>query len=522
MYFQQPFPTSSPYMSTQNPQKNIMGQMPLIYILLIILIPGKGKRLEVILSSLPSMVISLFSGRLLTAMIPLIMKNEGQGLIKKGWIITIVSFIAALVISFVLIYALPFLSKISTKIYLIVAAFLGAVSLIGGITALKTGFLFKILPKFLVERFSQIGSITGITSGRNNFYRDGLNILKEHWLLGAGGNAWNSMYRQYQSYFYGSSEAHSLPLQMWLETGLLGILVLILLVVSLFILYFKNRKSESGIIITLVLMPILMLLAHSTLDFNFSYFSLPLMGFALMGCANGIKVKKDMEISIKPWVGMLLGLVIVIFPVSWQIGRSYAVKATKLVNHENVTPQDVLDSINIMEKAIAFNGWNVNYMIREGEPVDSDLLYDLSELYNEFYKILEKNDSNQILILETKQAALVKRAYKLEPYNPFIAMNRAQSMFHSGNIEEGLLAVEKALKLNPMYSPRYQEVAQAYLAVVQFYMEQGDEESAKPYLERIIKLEKDLKDTNSKALVNIEMTEKTKEYIEEAKQLLNS
>ena len=43
-------------------------------------------------------------------------------------------------------------------------------------------------------------------------------------------------------------EAHSFPLQLWLETGLIGILTFILLIAALIILYFKNRKSEKGLL----------------------------------------------------------------------------------------------------------------------------------------------------------------------------------------------------------------------------------------------------------------------------------
>ncbi|NLM13143.1 MAG: hypothetical protein GX209_05315, partial [Epulopiscium sp.] len=323
-----------------------------------------------------------------------------------------------------------------------------------------------------------------------------------------------------QSYFYGSSEAHSLPLQFWLETGLIGIIVFVFFIVALFVLYFKNRKSENGVELTVLLIPVLMLLSHSIVDFNFSYVSLPLMSFALIGCMGGLKKKEDLSFSVTAWMPLVLGVVFIIFPISWQIGRNYAVKATAIMKQENLKANDVLDAVEYMEKAVDFNGWNADYMVREGYPQDGDLLYDLNTLYQQLYSLVEQNDPEQIGIVVQKQAAIYQKAYKLEPYNPYIAMQFAQIVLQNGNIEEGLAVVEKAWTLNPMFEGRYQELAQAYLAVGEFYINQGNKEAAKPYLERVLQVEKDLEETNKIALEKVEMTEKTKEYIEKAKGML--
>lgn len=494
--------------------------VPVIYLLFILLIPTKEKRLEVILSSIAPIIISLLSGKMLTEMVHPILKGEGAGLIQKGWIITVIAFVAAYILSFVLLKALAVLSKVSTKVYQIGIAAMGVIGVVGGVVLFTSGLYQKILPEFLVQRFTQIGSLADITSGRNNFYRDGLRMLKDKWLLGGGGNAWSAMYRKYQSYFYGSSEAHSLPLQFWLETGLVGIIVFVFFILALFILYLKNRKSENGIELTVLLIPVLMLLSHSIVDFNFSYVSLPIMSFALLGCMAGLKEREDLSFSITAWMPLVLGIVLIIFPISWQIGRNYAVKATAIMKQEDKKADDLLDAIDYMEKAVDFNGWNTDYMVREGDPQDGDLLYDLNTLYKHLYDLVEQNDPENIGLVVQKQAALYQKAYKLEPYNPFIAMQYAQLVLQNGNIEEGLAVVEKAWTLNPMFEGRYQEVAQAYLAVGEFYIKQENKEAAKPYLERVLQVEKDLEETNKIALEKVEMTEKTKEYIEKAKGML--
>ncbi|WP_058485880.1 O-antigen ligase family protein [Defluviitalea phaphyphila] len=495
--------------------------VPFIYILLIILMPGKEKRLEIILSTIPSIIIALISGRMISEMVQPIMNNEGYGLIQKGWIITLVSFILSLILTFILLNAFSILSKVSSKIYIILIAVFGILGIVGGTILFTTGLYIKLLPQFLVQRFSQISSLTDITSGRNNFYRDGLRMLKDHWLLGGGGNAWAAMYRKYQSYFYGSSEAHSLPLQMWLETGILGILIFIFFIAAIFILYFKNRKKQTGVEITVLLIPFLMLLSHSIIDFDFSYFSLPVIGFALIGGMNGLKQKEEVDFSITPWIPLILGIIFIAFPISWQIGRNYAVKATDVMRKDDLVPNDLLEAINYLEKAVDFNGWNVNYMVRERDPQDSDLVYDLNILYEELYDLVKENDPENIDIVIKKQGALYEKAYKLEPYNPYVSMQWAKYLMESGKIEEGLEIVEKTVKLNPMFEGRYEELAQAYFVVGEFYLEQEGIETAKPYFKRVIQIEKDLEEINKVAIEKVVISDKTKEYIQKAKEYIN-
>lgn len=494
--------------------------VPVVYILLILLIPTKEKRLEIMLLSFPAIVLSLFSGKELTNMIPQIISNEGQTLILKGWLIAIAVIVVTFLFAYLLLCFHVFLAKISSKTYQIIIGILAITGLVGGAVIFKTGLYLKILPEFLVIRFKEIASITDIMSGRNNFYRDGFNMLKDHWLFGAGGNAWFAMYKQYQSYNYGSTEVHSFPLQLWLETGLIGILTFILLIAALIILYFKNRKSEKGITITLILMPVIMLFAHSTLDFNFSYFSLPVIAFSIIGCINGIKSKKDINFALGPWLTLILGIILILFPISWRIGRNYAVKATATMVKEKLTGQDVLDSIGYMKKAIEYNGWDYSYIIREGEPKDKDLVYDLDTLYKYFYDILEKNDSQQIAGLLLEQESYYNKAHELEPNNSHIRMKQSELLLKMGRIDEALEKAEEAVRLNPMNPIRYQDISQIYINVAEFYINQGEEEVAKGYLERILNIEKDIEEVNKRAIEEIAINETTKKNIERASQLL--
>ena len=128
-----------------------------------------------------------------------------------------------------------------------------------------------------ISRFENILLSNSLIS-RAIFYKDGIDILKARWFLGAGGGAWGYLYRQYQSYNYASSQAHNYPLQLGIETGAIGIITLICLVIALVITYFRyyrkttyndNDSNAYHIETAAVITAIAALFMHSAIDLIF-------------------------------------------------------------------------------------------------------------------------------------------------------------------------------------------------------------------------------------------------------------
>lgn len=99
-------------------------------------------------------------------------------------------------------------------------------------------FLPSILPASIISRFTSIGDMAdSSTSYRMYIWRASVNMIEDHILtgIGIGEGAWK---RLYPLYAYQGVEAaphsHNLFLQIWLELGLIGILVFI---IFLFLLY---------------------------------------------------------------------------------------------------------------------------------------------------------------------------------------------------------------------------------------------------------------------------------------------
>ncbi len=86
-----------------------------------------------------------------------------------------------------------------------------------------------VLPASIVQRFTSIGNITDTsTSYRVSIWRASANMIEDHLLtgIGIGEGAWD---RVYPIYAFNGIEAaphsHNLFMQIWLETGLFGILI---------------------------------------------------------------------------------------------------------------------------------------------------------------------------------------------------------------------------------------------------------------------------------------------------------
>lgn len=131
-------------------------------------------------------------------------------------------------------------------------------SLITGIGSFLVVTQTNLLPQSVMNRLT----FTTLQA-RFVYMQDALQALKEFWLFGAGGDAWKFVVYQYQSTGYVANDIHMFWEQHWLETGLIGIVLLAGACVIGFVIVAKQTRA---------LLPILvMLLVHSCIDFTLSY-----------------------------------------------------------------------------------------------------------------------------------------------------------------------------------------------------------------------------------------------------------
>ncbi|CAM3968255.1 O-antigen ligase family protein [Cohnella lubricantis] len=100
-------------------------------------------------------------------------------------------------------------------------------------------------------------------AARQMYYADALRMFRDHPWLGTGGESWRMLVGLYQSEPYIGNEVHSGYLEMLIDTGLLGI---VLLLGMLAWYACKLRRGAPG-----VWGPAAVLLSHAAIDFDWSY-----------------------------------------------------------------------------------------------------------------------------------------------------------------------------------------------------------------------------------------------------------
>ncbi len=489
--------------------RGAMMLMPVIYILLMVFLPKKENKIELGIYTVLPILIS-FAGYVL------IQKFSSQSGVV--WLLILAGIIISMLGAMLLARTQKLLEKISNKTYFLTMALLLVILMCVIIILFATGLYTKIIPQSILDRF--IGNSGDVTSGRGDFYRDAFKVLKSTWLFGAGGGAWSALYRTYQSYYYGSSEAHNLFLQVWIETGLIGLISYIFIIISAIKVYIDCKEDkEKQTIVTVVLGVVLYVIAHAMIDFDFSYFSVPVTVFTMLGILNslGSREKEKSKFKLSGIFTSLVSAGLGILLFCFILARGHAVKATKIIVEagDNLTVSQLIEANEELQAAIELNPWDIKFYWIENS-VDADLQIDLSTIYDMASNIDGMADSALQLHYN-----VLNKALELNPKNPILNATYAQFLLNkAGDYEEGLKYIELGLKYNPMSPSRYEEISNAYYEVGEYLINSGNVEKGKEYLQRVLKVEEEIMEVNKRALQEVVITENTKNYIESAKELL--
>lgn len=183
---------------------------------------------------------------------------------------------------------------------------------------------YKIIPEELVRIFTTFNFKNSSVWQRGDYWRDGIEILQNNWLIGQGGNTWRICYGQVQDYLYYAKEGHCYILEVWMSFGIIGILSYIFIIaitiqngVQQLKESKQNRKDYRNIIAMFV--GILLLIIHSTMDFDMSYLIMEMIFFTLIALINS----KDSEIkNSKSIIDICVTVIFVIITIGNILGFS--------------------------------------------------------------------------------------------------------------------------------------------------------------------------------------------------------
>lgn len=166
--------------------------------------------------------------------------------------------------------------------------FSAAAVIFAGFAAAFWDRLLQLIPNVLMDRMARLIKL-GIYE-KNVLYRieydkDALKLIPGNWLLGVGGGGWKAIYQSVQDFFYTAAFVHNNYLQVFLESGILGFIsFLALVLISLWNAIRFYTRAVDGKLRTYcagLLCAMIVLTVHSVFDFNLSYASLLLLLFTI-------------------------------------------------------------------------------------------------------------------------------------------------------------------------------------------------------------------------------------------------
>lgn len=189
---------------------------------------------------------------------------------------------------------------------------------------------YKILPTSMVQKIEGISIKNKSFWERAIFIKDGIIEIKDNWLLGQGGKAWETIQQKVQSYNYYAKEMHSFPLKIFLENGIIGFLAYIGLAIYILEKLIKEtKKEEVDISIISTILALLVISVHSLFDFDMSFFYVAFIVSTIIALISS-KEEKEIVGNNIVYILMIVSSIFSIYYASIQIHFKYNISMLKV------------------------------------------------------------------------------------------------------------------------------------------------------------------------------------------------
>jgi putative inorganic carbon (HCO3(-)) transporter len=154
-----------------------------------------------------------------------------------------------------------------------------------------------MLPASMINRIASIanfGAGDSSTSYRIYIWQATLRILKDFWIsgLGQGIEAYNVVYPLYAFSNVTAPHSHNLYLQVFVETGIFGLLVFLALLASFFKtqvpFFFKTRNTKTKVLCAAFISAVIAFLGQGMFDYVFYNYRVTLSFFIFLGLGNAL------------------------------------------------------------------------------------------------------------------------------------------------------------------------------------------------------------------------------------------
>jgi len=350
----------------------------------------------------------------------------------------------------------------------------GAISLILIIvsrTKFRMGLAFLIISassfalSYGIEHLTGASQISRLVDAENAglnsmyrlfFYKDGLQVFQDTWLLGTGAGGWELLYPQYQPFQYHTKFIHSSFIQSLVDVGIVGTLLIVTLIVcalyQIVFNYIKGSLTTEGKAIALGFMA---LCAHSLIDFDLSLPIVAIYFYTFLGLIydRQKKVKRNAKLPVAA-----ISSIVIIACLIVGLGDLNAYAADKLIMAGKYESQEVIEKLS---NSLKFDPINTRVINALGEHMAS-----VGQKKMDFSLIEES-------------IALFDKAAKLEPNNYKSYLAKGKVFFNIGKYDEAIKQYERIIALMPYQNTGYEFIMRAYITRA---IKESDEKWAKEAL----------------------------------------
>ena len=245
---------------------------------------------------------------------------------------------------------------------------------------------YAIIPTDIVNKLKEVFTQSDSIKTRIIYLKDALkiwNLSFKNRIVGVGGEGFKNLYQTVQRSYYTSTEVHNSFVQILVESGILGF-ISILAVVIIYLLKADKNIYKSAFILLLI---------HMIVDLDFSY-TIIFAIFAILLAINDVKYKKELESNTLKILEFIVGIILSIFViyVEQKVIIAYSIKVP--IYESDVTLSKEATKVSKLEKRVMLDS------------ADNKYRKELAKEYESYLKLLtdkiNEGIDNNDLILESK------------------------------------------------------------------------------------------------------------------------
>lgn len=323
--------------------------------------------------------------------------------------------------------------------------------------------LYKHATALQGARFTEIANGQASNGSDRLYYLRSVGEIWRHYPWGgSGAGTFSSIHGHYQlRVVSASANAHNLYAQTLAESGVVGVVLLLIVVAAILRLVWQCFKQQKMRVLAVI---IVLMLIHFGLDIDAAYPVIIAVFATLVGfVAAGLAPDKsfDARLSATP-------LVLVITLVASLIaGSAYYSSRASAQGQYDQDQGNYMDAANEFATAHRYPVYDPDVLTAEGI---------------NYYTLAGLEQTNSQATIDLKQAEkLAREAHVLDPYDAQHSLLLARALLRRGNQNGAILAYDTAISLDPYNHPEY------YLDLAKLYLRSGQPKLAATVADKILR-----------------------------------